>query len=353
MRKPALRLLIILVLGGLAACSLPGSMLPVPGNQNAIVENETLSIPQSETAAAAVIVTPSHAETEAAAEQNRATPTSSASPEGPTMTQAPSGGGNGGGRCDLAQAGRPIDITIPDDTRVYPGQYISKTWRLVNAGTCTWSVEYAVVWFSGYDMGLMRSQAFNTRVLPGNSIDVTIEMVAPMTPGTYQSNWKLRNDQGQLFGIGPNGDSPFWVRVVVVPLYTPTVTPPPPTPTPTPAIVASGFSALKLGEGVDLDTGQFNQPESNDISFTLLDETVPHLVPENGARLVYFGSTLPSIEDCRLAPVGDTPIQFDLLQSGTYLCYRTTLGLPGRIYLTNIDFQNNLLNLEFVTWALP
>jgi hypothetical protein len=353
MRKTVLFLLYILVAVGIASCSYPGRFVTVPENPDVMMQYRTVSGMLTQTHVAYLTVTPSPDEIQATQQSALTLPAAATElPGARTLTPAPVGNETAAGRCDLAQAGRPIDITIPDDTRLIPGQYFSKTWRLVNAGTCTWNSDYAVVWFSGSDMGVIRSQSFNSQVLPGNSVDVTVEMIAPMSPGTYQSNWKLRNNQGQHFGIGPNGDAPFWVRIVVIAIDTPTVTPQPPTLTPTPAIIASGSPAMKLDESLDLDTGQFNQLENDDLVF-VLDEDQPHLNPENGARLVHFGTSMPGIEDCLLSPVAEAPIPLDALQAGSYLCYRTTQGLPGRIYLSSIDMENNLLNLEFVTWALP
>jgi hypothetical protein len=54
--------------------------------------------------------------------------------------------------CDQAEAGVPIDVTIPDDTKMAPGQTFTKVWRLRNAGTCTWSKNYTIAVFSGEPM---------------------------------------------------------------------------------------------------------------------------------------------------------------------------------------------------------
>ena len=138
--------------------------------------------------------------------------------------------------CDLAEPGNPIDVTIPDDTVMTPGQKFNKTWRLVNVGTCTWNNQYAVVWISGEQMGDSSVVFLNGLVGPGQSVDITVPMTAPKTPGSYESYWKLRNSAGVLFGIGENGENVFWVRIKVVnPTATPTATTPPsPTPTETP-----------------------------------------------------------------------------------------------------------------------
>ena len=131
------------------------------------------------------------------------------------------------GECNRVAAGIPFDVTIPDDTIMQPGQSFTKTWRLVNNGTCKWTRLYAVVFFSGNPMGAQQTQYLNAEVLPGQSIDVSVKFIAPFESGTYQSNWMLQSQAGEPFGLGPNGDAPFWVRIQVVgpPTSTQTTTP--------------------------------------------------------------------------------------------------------------------------------
>lgn len=257
--------------------------------------------------------------------------------------------------CDLARAGMPFDVTIPDDTQVFPGEYFSKTWRLVNSGSCNWNLDYAVVWFSGDELGLNRAQNFNGVVAVGQTIDVTVDMQAPQTPGVYQSNWKLRNNQGMLFGIGPGGTAPFWARVVVVSVLTdtPTTTPLPPTMTPTPLVYNSGMVDLLVDTGLDLDSGMLNQLVKDDLRFQVTEQGQVQLLPENGARLVVFGQALPEFLDCATLSLSTTPILMADLQPGAYLCYRTTEGLPGRVALSAYDTQRQAMTLEYLTWAVP
>ena len=146
-------------------------------------------------------------------------PLISGTPAGMVITQATATA------CDLAQPGRPIDVTVPDDTSFHPGDNFSKTWRLVNAGSCAWDGHYTVLWFSGDDLGTTHHLPLSERIGPGKSIDITVDMHAPQEPGTYQSNWKMSNGQGEMFGIGTDGDAPFWVRIIVVPADTVTTAP--------------------------------------------------------------------------------------------------------------------------------
>lgn len=255
--------------------------------------------------------------------------------------------------CDLAQLGFPLDINVPDGTQFRPGETFSKTWRLYNAGTCTWTPDYAVIWFSGKDMGVNDVQPLYMEVLPGGLVDVTIDMAAPLSPGTYQSNWKLRNRDGAMFGIGPNGDAPFWVRIVVAPVETPTVIPTIPEPTATPVIYASGSLTLSLGEGVDLDSAQINQAKNDDLGFLIAETEEVELVPMAGTHLTTYGPRPPQIIDCEQSGTNNAPVVLAEEQAGMYYCYRTTNGLPGWILIKSVDAENGQIDLEFVTWAVP
>ena len=255
--------------------------------------------------------------------------------------------------CNLAQPGRPFDLTVPDDSQVAPGEYFSKTWRLINAGHCNWTADYAIVWFSGEDMGASHTQPLGVNVMPGNTVDVTIDMMAPSSPGIYQSNWKLLSSQGEMFGIGPSGDAPFWVRIMVMQVSTETPTPLPPQVTPTALVYSNGQMQLSMEQGVDLDSGVTDQGERNDVVLQVSPEGHSVLAPVNGSRLAVYGLNVPELTDCMASPAVDSPVVLQELPLGTYFCYRTSQGMPGRLYFSSLDQQQNLLTLEFSTWAVP
>lgn len=125
--------------------------------------------------------------------------------------------------CNRVGAGVPFDITIPDESPMLPGQKFTKIWKLINNGSCKWTRLYKLVFFSGNSMEAIQTQLFLGEVLPAGEVEMGVEMVAPMEPGYYQSNWMLQAPDGELFGLGPNGDAPFWARIQVVEQFTPTV----------------------------------------------------------------------------------------------------------------------------------
>jgi len=117
-------------------------------------------------------------------------------------------------RCDAAAFVK--DVTIPDGTLISPSSAFKKTWRIQNVGTCTWTSSYSLVFVSGDSMGAPANVSLTGNIDPGESVDVTVNLVAPSKRGDYHGNWKLRNASGVLFGIGAQADTAFWVDIEVL-----------------------------------------------------------------------------------------------------------------------------------------
>lgn len=107
------------------------------------------------------------------------------------------------------------DVSIPDGTEFAPGESFTKTWRLKNTGSCTWTSGYSLVFDSGDAMGAPATVQLTTgTVAPEQEIDVSVELTAPDDPGEYQGDFKLRNPGGIIFGWGSESKS-FWVKIEV------------------------------------------------------------------------------------------------------------------------------------------
>ena len=107
------------------------------------------------------------------------------------------------------------DVTIEDGTAISAGEPFEKIWRLKNAGSCTWKTDYEVVFEGGTQMGAPDAQQLTTEnIAPGQEIDVQMNLVAPDQPGKYVGNFKIRNSNGTIFGLGENS-KPFWVEISV------------------------------------------------------------------------------------------------------------------------------------------
>ena len=107
------------------------------------------------------------------------------------------------------------DVTVADGTNFAPGTSFTKTWRIQNNGTCTWTNAYKAVFVSGDAMSGPASVSLPGSVAPGQSVDISVTFKAPTAAKTYQSNWQLQNAAGANFGLGTKATQPFWVKIVV------------------------------------------------------------------------------------------------------------------------------------------
>jgi hypothetical protein len=91
------------------------------------------------------------------------------------------------------------DVTIPDGTTMSPDEEFTKTWSLQNTGTCTWTTSYSMIYYSGNSMS-GSATALPSAVSPGGSIEVSVDLAAPSSAGTYTGYWRLQNASGVTFG---------------------------------------------------------------------------------------------------------------------------------------------------------
>lgn len=268
-------------------------------------------------------------------------------------------------QCDRAAPGNPIDVTIPDNTVLAPGQAFTKTWRLTNAGTCTWTTNYKLLYFSGEAMSAPAVVSLKGDVAPGQTVDISVDLVAPAKAGSYQGNWKFQNAADVWFGIGANGNSPFWVQIVVSDSSTVTITPTPGTATPgtataTPTATSSGVvSALVNGsvtlqpgpDAMNLDTGFINSGSSEDISYSVNSAGEHVLAPLNGALLGIYSAGRPGYEDCDNASLKSTSIVMEEQEGKIYLCYTTSESRTGKLLLSGFNPNTGTLDVDFLTWT--
>jgi hypothetical protein len=121
--------------------------------------------------------------------------------------------------CDRAEF--VSDVTYPDGTDLAPNAPFTKTWRLRNSGSCTWTSSYSLVFDHGDSMGAPASISLTAgTVAPGQTVDVSVNLTAPATAGTFRGYFRLRNTSGVVFGIGPQAQTAFWVEIEVVPATT-------------------------------------------------------------------------------------------------------------------------------------
>jgi hypothetical protein len=128
----------------------------------------------------------------------------------PTVTSVPA---TAASYCDWVAFVK--DVTVPDGTTFAPGETFTKTWRLKNRGTCTWTPDYMLVFNNGAQMGGTTAVRLPAYVAPGQTIDISVTLTAPSTAGSYTGYWMLRNSSGTLFGTNEKANIPFYVDIKV------------------------------------------------------------------------------------------------------------------------------------------
>jgi len=106
------------------------------------------------------------------------------------------------------------DVTVPDGTQISAGDQFTKTWQLQNTGSCTWTPSYTVIFDHGDLLDAPSSFNMPGFVNPGQTVDISVNMVAPDNEGTYEGFWRLQDAFGNVFGLGP-GEADFDILIVV------------------------------------------------------------------------------------------------------------------------------------------
>jgi hypothetical protein len=178
---------------GLTACG-PSGPAPTP----------TMSVDEIYTAAAQTLT--SQQATIIALTPPTPLPTATALPTvaaPPTLSSSASGGPTtaavGGASQSCDSSAYVADVTIPDNTVVDSGKKFTKTWSLLNNGTCSWDSTYKLAFLSGEAMG-GSSVPVPSTVPSGQEVNISVNLTAPAADGTYTGQWQLQNAAGQFFG---------------------------------------------------------------------------------------------------------------------------------------------------------
>jgi hypothetical protein len=92
-----------------------------------------------------------------------------------------------------------VDVTVPDGTQMSPGQDFVKTWKIRNAGSCTWGTGYTPIFAFGERMGGI-AEPLTGAVAPGEEVEVSVRFKAPSTSGEFASTWRMANASNIPFG---------------------------------------------------------------------------------------------------------------------------------------------------------
>ena len=79
------------------------------------------------------------------------------------------------------------------------GQSFTKIWRIKNTGTTTWTSGYKWAFVEGSHMSGPDSKSVSG-VSPRSEVDISVNLIAPTSPGTYTGYWRMKNASDQWFG---------------------------------------------------------------------------------------------------------------------------------------------------------
>jgi uncharacterized protein YkwD len=138
------------------------------------------------------------------------------------------------------------DVTIPDNTNIVGGTKFTKTWRISNNGTCVWGPTYTLSHYSDQRLGAPDSVPLGL-TYPGSTLDISVDLIAPNTTGTYRGNFVIKNPAGLIMKIAD--DSRLWViiNVTTVSAATVAVTSTPIGPSATSATLAGSVTPTATG----------------------------------------------------------------------------------------------------------
>jgi hypothetical protein len=100
------------------------------------------------------------------------------------------------------------DISIPDDTKMAPGQTFTKTWLVQNTGGCNWESGFKWTLISGNPMG-GSTVTLSQTVAPGAQFQISVPMIAPNSSGESVGTWRMSDANGNFFGQS------VWVKIMV------------------------------------------------------------------------------------------------------------------------------------------
>jgi uncharacterized protein YkwD len=147
------------------------------------------------------------------------------------------------------------DVTIPDGTFFDPGEPFTKVWQVRNTGTCEWDTGYALVFSEG---DIMNGALTNPVPLasPGDTNEVSLELVAPARTGQQDGFWQFQNAAGERFG---SSSDLLWVQIIVKsfqsnPSPTPTIDESAPTAEGTEGVLAPETGECAIQRNMDYES---------------------------------------------------------------------------------------------------
>jgi len=199
-------LLLALVLLLLSACNLGQTATTPTENPDLIYTQIWVTVAAAQTQTALVITptssltpTPSLSPTAEASHTPLLSPTSL--PGTPSATRVVVS--NPGGSQSTCDNMAYTDANLPDNSKVTAGETVIKTWTFKNLGPCEWNSGYRMIYVyetEGAGWAGTPPVSFPGDVAVGDSVDLSVTLEVPSTPGGYCAWFRLENDKWPTIG---------------------------------------------------------------------------------------------------------------------------------------------------------
>jgi len=91
-------------------------------------------------------------------------------------------------------------VTIPDESEIEANSHFIKTWNIKNTGDLPWPEGTKLVCTDSDMQSLKHELPLPGIIEPGDSVMLSVTMVAPAIPGRYNSYWRLCTKENVPFG---------------------------------------------------------------------------------------------------------------------------------------------------------
>lgn len=130
-----------------------------------------------------------------------------------TATKPPASGGGGGGgvfipsKTPYTDSAQWISQSPKDGSVFTRGSDFDLIWTIKNTGLRDWNSSFYLRYLSGVKAKNQAGDEYTLVYLPAvernSTVDIRVDMVAPLNPGSYNTTWQLVNDDGVVI-LTPN-----------------------------------------------------------------------------------------------------------------------------------------------------
>lgn len=106
---------------------------------------------------------------------------------------------------------------LPAGSEVLQNEEIIKSWQVQNIGTCSWSSEYRLAPLDKDGVVDLESAVeIGREIAPGESVELSLTLVAPERLGRWQQRWIMLDDKNTPFGVGLTDQKPLLLDLEVI-----------------------------------------------------------------------------------------------------------------------------------------